>query len=148
MINVGIIATKRWVISLINKALKKYDIHEIHRPWEWTPNEEIDFGDGLYGMRRKQVYPSTGSFLLVEDLDISPGAEDYIVTWGGKFTAYNGNHWALPASYTGGDIKSSSVFAEIWQSGTTGDKKVYLQISGNTGQAGKGVDVWVLYHRA
>lgn len=96
--NVGILATKDWVISLINKVIKKgfngYSVAFINKPNLWEPGKEYDFGDGVYGQRFTGNMPTIAagkSWSRIIDYSISNSSNAKIIDTGGYIEMFNTN---------------------------------------------------------
>jgi hypothetical protein len=103
----------------------------IFNPYSWTPDEEIDFGDGLYGMRR------TGSITAAANTDIGVTLESdaslvsVIGGWWRKGTGNMRKYFILHTiSSTTGEW-DHSVFTELDNVISWGSRSRLERISGN-----------------
>lgn len=144
-ISFGIIATKRWVTSLIHEVLKKLDKNLINKPHLWEVGKEYDFGDNTYGQRFTGVAKTTTintAASAVLDTRYPLGTISFIALGGITSNAKGSTDFAIPMS-PGGVSSSQSV----WMSCNA--TALYLHIVGhNANNIGDiPYDVWLLYNK-
>lgn len=143
--NVGILATKDWVISLINKVIKKgfngYSVAFINKPNLWEPGKEYDFGDGVYGQRFTGSVTHTAAHTS-QIVELTSTIPDSLISSGGKWyrgsTAWTYSIGQTEAISTSGAINLSSTIAIVPKRG------LLVKFYNNSAQTST-YDIWVKY---